>query len=185
MKRKPQVVNSKKEHAEAMKRLEELAGLGDGNLSPEQAREFTKLAQAVEAFEANDYIADEPETLSDYLELEMYRHRMKQKDMAKKLGVGPAKFSQILSSKRQPDVEFLLATHRELGIDGNTLMHYVEKAITQSSLVQKGTSAGVLRNSRSAKSITEKKIGTGVWRAKADKVKVSTARNSAPAKKKK
>jgi HTH-type transcriptional regulator/antitoxin HigA len=54
----------------------------------------------------------------------MYKRRLKQKDLAKLLNVGEAKLSQILSSKRDPDIAVLKAANEKLGIDGNILLKY-------------------------------------------------------------
>ena len=55
----------------------------------------------------------------------MYERRLKQKELAKLLGIGEPKLSQIMSKKRKPDVAFLKAAHEQLGIDGNLLLRYV------------------------------------------------------------
>lgn len=58
------------------------------------------------------------------IELKMYERKLKQKELAKLLGIGEPKLSQILSKKRKPDVAFLKAAHERLGIDGNVLLQY-------------------------------------------------------------
>jgi HTH-type transcriptional regulator/antitoxin HigA len=54
----------------------------------------------------------------------MYARRLKQKELAKLLGIGEPKLSQIMSRKRKPDLAFLKAAHEHLGIDGNILLEY-------------------------------------------------------------
>jgi transcriptional regulator with XRE-family HTH domain len=54
----------------------------------------------------------------------MYEKKLKQKELAKLLGIGEPKLSQIMSRKRKPDVAFLKAAHERLGIDGNILLRY-------------------------------------------------------------
>ena len=52
------------------------------------------------------------------IELKMYERRLKQKELAKLLGIGEPKLSQIMSKKRKPDVAFLKAAHEQLGLTG-------------------------------------------------------------------
>ena len=47
----------------------------------------------------------------------MYEMKMKQKELAKLMGVAEPKLSQILSGKREPDVQFLKAAFQKLHID--------------------------------------------------------------------
>jgi HTH-type transcriptional regulator / antitoxin HigA len=54
----------------------------------------------------------------------MYERRLKQKELARLLGIGEPKLSQIMSRKRKADVAFLKAAHQHLGIDGNTLLEF-------------------------------------------------------------
>ncbi len=58
------------------------------------------------------------------IELKMYERRLKQKDLAKLMGIGESKFSEIMNKKRPIDVAFLKAAHERLGIDGNLLLLY-------------------------------------------------------------
>jgi predicted XRE-type DNA-binding protein len=55
----------------------------------------------------------------------MYERRLKQKELAKLMGLSEPKLSQILSGKRAPDVAFLKAAHQKLGIDAAFLLNHV------------------------------------------------------------
>ncbi len=54
----------------------------------------------------------------------MYERKLKQKELARLLGVGEPKLSQIMSKKRKPGVAFLKAAYKLLGIDGNVLLDF-------------------------------------------------------------
>ena len=41
------------------------------------------------------------------------------------LGIDPPKLSQIMNSKRKPDLTFLKAVHQKLGIDGNFILERI------------------------------------------------------------
>lgn len=77
-----------------------------------------------QAYEKSIYTIPAPKTLEGLIELKMYERKLKQKELAKLLGIGEPKLSQILSKKRKPDVAFLKAAHERLGIDGNVLLQY-------------------------------------------------------------
>ena len=54
----------------------------------------------------------------------MYERKLKQKELARLLGVGEPKLSQIMRRKSKPDIAFLKAAHKLLGIDGNVLLDF-------------------------------------------------------------
>ena len=98
---------------------------GENNLTNKEAEELKSLALAAQVYEKSIYIIPAPRTLEGLIELKMYERRLKQKELAKLLGIGEPKLSQIMSKKRKPDVAFLKAAHEQLGIDGNLLLRYV------------------------------------------------------------
>jgi HTH-type transcriptional regulator/antitoxin HigA len=79
---------------------------------------------AAQAYEKSIYKIPAPKTLEGLIELKMYERKLKQKELARLLGVGEPKLSQIMSRKRKPDVAFLKAAHTHLGIDGNILLEF-------------------------------------------------------------
>jgi HTH-type transcriptional regulator / antitoxin HigA len=70
------------------------------------------------------YTIPAPQTLEGLIELKMYERRLKQKELAKLLGIGEPKLFQLMSRKRKPDVAFLKAAYDHLGIDGNPLLEF-------------------------------------------------------------
>jgi HTH-type transcriptional regulator/antitoxin HigA len=71
------------------------------------------------------YTIEPPKTIEGMIELKMYERKLKQKDLAKLMGLSEPKLSQILSGKRQPDIAFLKAAHKKLGIDAGFLLTHV------------------------------------------------------------
>jgi len=116
-------IEGAKEYNSAMKRIDELMRQGE-DMSNKDAIELRTLAMAAHAYEKTLYEIPTPKTIQGLLELEMYRRKLKQKDLAKLLNVGEAKLSQILSNKRDPDIAILKAANEKLGIDGNILLQY-------------------------------------------------------------
>ena len=120
--RKIKIENSK-EYNTAMKRIDALMRQGE-HMSEKDAAELRALAISAQVYEKSQYKIPAPKSFQGILELEMFRRKLKQKEMAKLLNVGEAKLSQILSSKREPDIAILKAANEKLGIDGNLLLRY-------------------------------------------------------------
>ena len=117
-------IENEKEYNATMKKIDALMKKGEKNLTDKEAEEIRTLALAAQAYEKSIYTIPAPKTLEGLIELKMYERRLKQKELAKLLGIGEPKLSQIMSRKRKPDVAFLKAAHEHLGIDGNVLLEY-------------------------------------------------------------
>ncbi|RZJ99511.1 MAG: helix-turn-helix domain-containing protein [Flavobacterium sp.] len=119
------VIKSEKAYNTAMAEIDTLMKKGENNLTNVEANKLKAMALAAEAYEKTLYKIPTPKTLEGLVELKMFERRLKQKELAQLLGIGEAKLSQILNRKREPDVAFLKAVHKKLGVDGNVLLEYV------------------------------------------------------------
>jgi HTH-type transcriptional regulator/antitoxin HigA len=117
-------IENDKEYNATMKKIDALMKKGEAKLTDKEANEIRTLALAAQAYEKSIYTIPAPKTLEGLIELKMYERKLKQKELAKLLGVGEPKLSQIMSKKRKPDVAFLKAAHEQLGIDGNLLLEF-------------------------------------------------------------
>jgi HTH-type transcriptional regulator / antitoxin HigA len=117
-------IENEKEYNATMKKIDALMKKGEKNLTDKEAKEIRTLALAAQAYEKSIYTIPVPKTFEGLIELKMYERRLKQKELAKLLGIGEPKLSQIMSRKRKPDLAFLKAAHEHLGIDGNILLEY-------------------------------------------------------------
>lgn len=117
-------IENEKEYNATMKKIDVLMRKGENNLTKKEAEELRTLAIAAQVYEKSIYTIPAPKTLEGLIELKMYERRLKQKELARLLGIGEPKLSQIMSRKRKPDVAFLKAAHKLLGIDGNILLEY-------------------------------------------------------------
>ncbi|HTN06071.1 helix-turn-helix domain-containing protein [Agriterribacter sp.] len=118
-------IENEKDYNATMKKIDALMKRGEANLTDKEAEELRILALAAQAYEKSIYTIPAPKTLEGLIELKMYERKLKQKELARLLGVGEPKLSQIMSKKRKPDVAFLKAAHKLLGIDGNVLLDFV------------------------------------------------------------
>jgi HTH-type transcriptional regulator / antitoxin HigA len=66
-----------------------------------------------------------PLTINSVVLYKIRELNLTQAKLAKMLGLGTAKLSQILTGKREPDVMFLKAIHNKLGISGDFLLENV------------------------------------------------------------
>ena len=118
-------IENEREYSATMKKVDALMKKGEKNLTDKEAKEISALALAAQAYEKSVlYKIPAPKTFEGLIELKMYERRLKQKELAKLLGIGEPKLSQIMSRKRKPDLAFLKAAHEHLGIDGNILLEY-------------------------------------------------------------
>ena len=117
-------IEGNKEYNTAMKRIDGLMDQGE-EMGVKDEAELRILALAAQAYEKTQYEIPAPKTVQGILEMEMFKRKLKQKDMAKLLNIGEAKFSQILTSKREPDLALIKAANEKLGIDGNLLLRFV------------------------------------------------------------
>ncbi len=119
-------IENEKDYNAIMKKIDALMKKGEVNLTDKEAEELRILALAAQAYEKSIYTIPAPKTLEGLIELKMYERKIKQKELARLLGVGEPKLSQIMSKKRKPDVAFLKAAHKLLGIDGNVLLDFAD-----------------------------------------------------------
>jgi HTH-type transcriptional regulator/antitoxin HigA len=117
-------IASRGEYNAAMKKIDALMKVGEKNMTDDQAAELRTLAVAANAYEKSIYEIPAPQTLEGLIELKMYERQLKQKDLAKLMGIRESKLSEIMNHKRPVDVAFLKAAHEQLGIDGNVLLRY-------------------------------------------------------------
>jgi HTH-type transcriptional regulator / antitoxin HigA len=105
-------IKSEAQYRRAMEVIFTLMNKGEANLSRSQSDKLRKLAVAAQSYEKSIYAIPPPTTLEGMIELKMYERKLKQKELAKLMGLSEPKLSQILTGKRVPDVAFLKAAHQ-------------------------------------------------------------------------
>lgn len=98
---------------------------GEKNITDKEAQKLTSMAAAIQNYEKVHYPFPMPKTLVEMVELKIFEKKINKVTLAKTLGIGTPKLSQILNGKRPPDVSFLKAIHEKLGIDGNFILEAV------------------------------------------------------------
>ncbi|NOT73536.1 MAG: helix-turn-helix domain-containing protein [Cyclobacteriaceae bacterium] len=125
-------IRSEREYKAAMKTIETLLKKATDSggfhmLSEEESGMLAKLSRLVENYEDNtlQLMPIKPKTLQEAVEYKMAEQKLTQALLAKKLGIGAPKLSQIMTGKREPDVIFLKALYRKLKIDAEFLLSHV------------------------------------------------------------
>ncbi len=108
--------------------LQKVTHLGGFHMLPkEESNMLRKLSKLAESHEDNvmQLMPIKPKTLQEAVAFKMAEQKLTQARLAKKLGIGAPKLSQILTGKREPDVIFLKAVHKKLHIDAEFLLTHV------------------------------------------------------------
>ena|ERR1044071_3817824 len=136
---------SREDYDKAVELLERIAAKGEENLTEDELKWIENTANLIAGYEERNgmlpvdvksvhnetdvqriaiALGYEPH-LTDIIRFKMLQRKLNQKSLAALLNMGEAKVSQILSGKREPDVDFLRGIHAKLGIDGNVLLEAV------------------------------------------------------------
>jgi antitoxin component HigA of HigAB toxin-antitoxin module len=118
-------ITTEKAYSKALSEVYELMKKGENNITQKDAGSIAAMANAIADYEKIHYPFPMPKTISEIIELKMFEKKLNRVGLAKMLGVGAPKLSQILNNKREPDVSFLKAIHEKLGIDGNFILERV------------------------------------------------------------
>jgi len=105
--------------------LDNVTRSGGFHLLPkEESTMLGQLSKLAEGYEDNmmQLMPIKPKTIQEAVEFKMAEQKLTQAKLAKKLGIGAPKLSQILTGKREPDVIFLKALHKKLKIDAGFLL---------------------------------------------------------------
>ena len=98
---------------------------GEANITKEESEKLRTMALAAQAFEKEHYYIEPPKTFQGMIELRMYELKLRQKDLAEKLGVSNAKLSLIMNGKQRPDVPFIKAVYNELNIPADFILQHI------------------------------------------------------------
>jgi len=81
------------------------------------------LRDAIHAFEgSHGHAPGPPRTIAGVLEVEMFRLRLRQKEMAEKLGIGASRLSEVLRGKRPAGIELRRALYTKLHLSAEDVL---------------------------------------------------------------
>ena len=76
-------------------------------------------------FKAGDHEPAAPTTIAEWLEVEIYRLRMKQEQFAQLLGISESRLSKVINSRRAPNLDLVKRLHTTLHVPGDKLLKLV------------------------------------------------------------
>lgn len=105
--------------------LAEAMRLGQENETQHFPR-LLELGAAIDAYEIQQgHEPAAPTTIAGWLEVEMYRLRMKQKQFAQLLGISESRLSEVMNGRRAPNLDLVKRLHTTLHIPGDKLLELV------------------------------------------------------------
>lgn len=117
-------IKSDADYNNVMTKIDGLMAKGSANVTKEELGDIRTLAQQAQAFEQAKYVIDAPTTLIGMVEMRMFEMKLRQRDLAQKLGMSDAKLSMIMNGKQRPGVDFLKAVYQHLHIDASFLLEH-------------------------------------------------------------
>ncbi|MEO6283938.1 MAG: helix-turn-helix domain-containing protein [Dyadobacter sp.] len=118
-------IKTEPEYESIMEDILDIMNKGEANISDVESKKLYKMALAAQAYEQEHYYIEPPRTLEGMIELRMYEMKLKQKDLAKTLGVSGAKLSLILNGKQKPDIPFIKAVHTKLNVPADFILQHI------------------------------------------------------------
>lgn len=117
-------ISSRKAHHATLARIYDLMEKGEAALTERDLDELRTLAESAERYETREvYQPAVPQlTLTDLVTRALFEKKITRTKFSDLSSIPVSKVSEILNGKRRPDVIFLKAVHKILGIDPGHLL---------------------------------------------------------------
>lgn len=113
-----ETINNETEYRAALAMIEPFLKKGFEQLTPEEDEELARISMLIEEYESVHYpLPFKPTNIIEMLELKMFERKMKQKDLAKALGITENRISEILNGKRKINMDLAKRLYHVLNID--------------------------------------------------------------------
>lgn len=142
-------IENKQQYYSAMAEIETYLQKGFSSLSKKEDQRLHELSVAVEAWEMVEYPMPVNPNFNEILVYVMQKKKLTQTELSKSLEVSKSLISEVLSGKKQPNLDLLKNLHYQFHIDGNILLDSLRKPkkVTTNKVVKKA--AGRSTESRS------------------------------------
>ena len=111
-------LHTEAEYLDALRRFDELLDTASENTAV-----LLPLRDAIHAFEkSQDYHPGPPQTIAGRIEVEMFRRRLKQKDLAALLEITPSRLNEVLKGKRQINLDLARRLYHKLQIPADFIL---------------------------------------------------------------
>lgn len=125
MKHTLSTIQTEADYQAALAAIEPYLQKGFANLSQEEDEELARISSLIEEYEAFAYpMPFKPKTLTEMLELKMFERKMKQKDLAKALGVTENRISEVMNGKRKVNMDLAQRIYKVLNVDAQFILEY-------------------------------------------------------------
>jgi antitoxin component HigA of HigAB toxin-antitoxin module len=121
-------INNKQQYYAAMAEIEGFLQRGFSNLTEKEEDQLERLTKAAEAWELKEYPMPMHPSFPDILTAVMQHKRFTQSDLSQSLSISKSLLSEILSGKKQPNLEVIVNLYKVYGIDAETLLDSVAEA---------------------------------------------------------
>ena len=110
------------DYTQALQQFEALA-TEDYAADPAKKQQLLKLRDAINSYE-NDHghEPEPPQTLAGRIELEMFKRRLKQNQLAELLHISPSRLSEVLRGRRKINLELAKRLYKELQIPADFIL---------------------------------------------------------------
>ena len=117
------IITNKTEHQAALNYIEPLLKKGFDNLSAAEDADLYRVSMLIHEYQKVHYpLPLVPHTITEMLNLKMYELKLKQRDLAKLLGVKENRLSEILNGKRKINIDFAKRLYLCLNIDAEFIL---------------------------------------------------------------
>jgi HTH-type transcriptional regulator/antitoxin HigA len=116
-------ITTKKEYKHVMSVIDKLMLKGEANLSKSELKEIERLSAMAEAWE-DKYDPLKPVTIAGMIELKMFENRMKQRELAIKLGISATRLNEVLRGKRKVNIDLAKKLYEKLNIPADFILKH-------------------------------------------------------------
>jgi HTH-type transcriptional regulator/antitoxin HigA len=116
------VLQNQIEHKAALKEFRVLSRDEEANYD-----RLVILRDAIHAFEeSSGHNPGPPQTVAGFLEVEMFKRRLKQKQLAQLLGIAESRLSEVIRHKRSANSDLLRRIHKHLNVPAEEVLELVD-----------------------------------------------------------
>jgi len=117
-------ISTRKAHHATLARIYDLMEKGEEALTERDLDELRVLAESAERYETREVYqpAEQQVTLTELVSKALFEKKITRTKFSDLSAIPVSKVSEILNGKRKPDITFLKAVHKILGIDPGHLL---------------------------------------------------------------
>ena len=118
-------ISNETEYRLALSAIEPLLAKGFDRLTADEDEELARTTKLIEDYEAmNYYMPFQPKTLVEMLELKMFELKLRQRDMAKLLGITENRISEVMNGKRKVNIDLAKKLNTKLNVDAQFILNH-------------------------------------------------------------